>query len=166
MKLKLRIQLCFVVFLFQGCSPNSHDEALENPPFTTNGYEVNDEYHSTNFSFSSGQQGITDPFSLSFFSEAPPFSGTPYYVVFQLISSNKILGTHEIKSTPIEYTIDNGNPNNPMIIDGDTSIFNNGKAIVYEADFNDENELIFIEIAYWIDWDGILIKGYYNGVVI
>ena len=155
-----------LTILIIGCSSDSQNEVFEDPPFTTNGYEVNGEYYGNNFSFSSGQEGITAPFILSFFSEHPTFNNTPFYIAFQLKPSSKITGEHQIKSTPIEYVVESNDSENPIIVDGDASLFVSGRAVVYEAEFNNENELIYIEIAYWINWEGITIKGFYKGSVI
>ena len=104
--------------------------------------------------------------ALSFFSEHPTFNNTPFYIAFQLKPSSKITGEHQIKSTPIEYVVESNDSENPIIVDGDASLFVSGRAVVYEAEFNNENELIYIEIAYWINWEGITIKGFYKGSVI
>jgi hypothetical protein len=161
------ILLTFITIFIFSCS--SDDEILEqltNPPFSENGYKVNGNYHETDFSFSSGQSGITDPFILSFFSHEPPFANkTVYYTSFQVKESNIIIGEHEIKRNTIQYKIEGNDPDNPIIINGDNT-FIGGKAIVYNAEFDSSGELIFIEIAYWIDWQDVELQGYYNGEVI
>lgn len=158
--------LIFISFFIFNCSSDDNNsEQLNPPPFTTNGYTVNGNYHNTDFSLSSGQSGITEPFLLSFFSHEPPFDNlTVYYVVFQLQESNIVIGEHEIKAFPIEYAIESSDPDNPTIIVGDNT-FISGKAIVYNAEFDNSDDLIFVEIAYFIDWQDVSIKGFYNGEV-
>jgi hypothetical protein len=159
------IIMTFISLLMNSCSSEEETIQLDSPPFTTNGYKVNENYHNTNYSFSSGQSGITDPFILSFFSHEPPFENkVVYYNSFQLKESNIVIGEHEIKANTIQYKRESNDPDNPIIVNGDNT-FIDGKAIVYDAKFDNSGELIHIEIAYWINWEATSIQGYYSGKV-
>ena len=171
--MKNLLYLSIISFLILGCgSDDSSNDNFDSPPFTTNGFMINDSLYETNYFFPSGQSGITDPLILAFFSDQPPFNDeVVYFGLFQLISSSLIIGEHEIDSSPVEFIM------NTEILDGiqDEEIFVSnvngsnrngfidGRAIIYDANFDEDNKVISIEIAYWINWEDISIKGYFNG---